>query len=121
MLLRILIVQAFVSCGTTMPSAEFCCTLRVNCRTFSPGSVTSNRPPAIILTAVIQCATAGFIGIVRKAPALMLVQIILYIICRRNSPHPWSRMDLLSPVFCLTFRRHLINVVYDRSTCNFSS
>ena len=30
------------------------------------------------------------------------VQIIMYSICRRNSPHPCSRMDLLSPVFCWT-------------------
>ena len=47
----LLIVQAFVPRGTTMPSADFCCTVRVNCSTLSPGSGTCNRSPAIRLAA----------------------------------------------------------------------
>jgi len=35
-LLLLLIVQAFVPRGTTMPSADFCCTVRVNCSTPVP-------------------------------------------------------------------------------------
>jgi hypothetical protein len=37
--------------GTTMPSADFCCTARVNESTLSPGSGTCNRAPAISLAA----------------------------------------------------------------------
>jgi len=50
-LLLLLIVQAFVPCGTTMPSADFCRTVRVDYSTLSPGSGTCSRSPAISLTA----------------------------------------------------------------------
>src|ERR1035438_8709609 len=49
-LMLLLIVQAFVPRGTTVPSADFCRTLRVNCSTLSPDSGTCNRSPAIRLT-----------------------------------------------------------------------
>ena len=50
-LLLLLIVQAFVPCGTTTPSADFCCTVRMDYSTLSPGSGTCSRSPAISLTA----------------------------------------------------------------------
>src|ERR1035438_5117986 len=50
-LMPLLIVQAFVPRGTTVPSADFCRTVRVNCSTLSPDSGTCNRSPAIRLTA----------------------------------------------------------------------
>ena len=50
-LLLLLIVQAFVPCGTTMPSADFCRTVRMDRSTLSPGSGTRDRPPAISSTA----------------------------------------------------------------------
>src|SRR5271166_5271624 len=50
-LLLLLIVQAFVPCGTTMPSADFCCTVRMDYSILSPASGTCNRSPAIRLTA----------------------------------------------------------------------
>src|ERR1035438_7254368 len=50
-LMPLLIVQAFVPSGTTVPSADFCRTVRVNCSTLSPDSGTCNRSPAIRLTA----------------------------------------------------------------------
>src|ERR1039457_4077434 len=50
-LLLLLIVQAFVPRGTTMPSADFCCTVRMDYSILSPGSGTCNRSPAIRLTA----------------------------------------------------------------------
>jgi hypothetical protein len=50
-LLLLLIVQAFVPRGTTMPSADFCCTIRMDYSILSPSSGTCNRSPAIRLTA----------------------------------------------------------------------
>ena len=50
-LLLLLIVQAFVPRGTTMPSADFCRTVRMDYSTLSPDSGTCNRSPAIRLTA----------------------------------------------------------------------
>src|ERR1035438_6389258 len=50
-LLFLLIVQAFVPRGTTMPSADFCRTVRMDYSTLSPDSGTCNRSPAIRLTA----------------------------------------------------------------------
>src|ERR1035437_741719 len=50
-LLLLLIVRAFVPCGTNMPSADFCRTIRRDYSILSPGSGTCNRPPAIRLTA----------------------------------------------------------------------
>ena len=50
-LLLLLIVQAFVPCGTTMPSADFCRTIRMNYSILSPDSGTYSRSPAISLTA----------------------------------------------------------------------
>ena len=50
-LLLLLIVQAFVPCGTTMPSADFCCMVRMDYSILSPGSGTCSRSPAIRLTA----------------------------------------------------------------------
>ena len=50
-LLLLLIVQAFVPCGTTMPSADFCCTVKMDYSILSPDSGTCSRPPAIRLTA----------------------------------------------------------------------
>jgi hypothetical protein len=50
-LLPLLIVQAFVPRGTTMPSADFCSTIRMDYSILSPDSGTCNRSPAIRLTA----------------------------------------------------------------------
>src|ERR1035437_9283070 len=50
-LLLLLIVRAFVPCGTNMPSADFCRTIRRDYSILSPGSGTCNSPPAIRLTA----------------------------------------------------------------------
>jgi hypothetical protein len=50
-LLLLLIVQDFVPRGTTMPSADFCRTVRMDYSTLSPGSGTCNRPTAMRLTA----------------------------------------------------------------------
>ena len=47
----LLIVQAFVPRGTTMPSADFCCTVRMDYSILSPGFGTCSRSPAIRLTA----------------------------------------------------------------------
>jgi hypothetical protein len=45
------IVRAFAACAATVPSADFCRTVRVNCSTLSPDSGTRNRSPALRLTA----------------------------------------------------------------------
>ncbi len=50
-LLLLLIVQAFVPRGTTMPAADFCPTVRVDCSTLSPDSGTCGRPPEVSSTA----------------------------------------------------------------------
>jgi hypothetical protein len=47
----LLIVQAFVPCGTTMPSADFCHAVKAPCDAFSHESETHGRSPAISLTA----------------------------------------------------------------------
>ena len=47
----LLLVQAFAPRGTTVPSADFCRTVRVNCFTLSPDFRTNGRPPAIRMTA----------------------------------------------------------------------
>src|SRR5260370_1259202 len=50
-LLLLLIVQAFVPRGTTMPSADFCGTIRRDYSILSPDSGTCYRSPVISLTA----------------------------------------------------------------------
>ena len=50
-LLLLLIVQAFVPRGTTMPSADFCCTIRRDYSLLSPDSGTCGRPPEVSSTA----------------------------------------------------------------------
>ena len=50
-LLLLLIVQAFVPRGTTMPSADFCHAVKAPCDAFSHDSETHGRSPAIRLTA----------------------------------------------------------------------
>ena len=50
-LLLLLIVQAFVPCGTTMPSADFCHAVKAPYDAFSHEFETHGRSPAISLTA----------------------------------------------------------------------
>ena len=50
-LLLLLIVQAFVPRGTTMPSADFCRTVRADRSALSPDSGTCGRPPEVSSTA----------------------------------------------------------------------
>jgi hypothetical protein len=49
-LLSLLIVQAFVPHGTTMPAADFCRTVRVDRFTLDSDCETSGRPPEVSST-----------------------------------------------------------------------
>src|SRR6202008_1325861 len=44
-------VWAFTACAATMPAADFCHTVRVDCSTLSPDSGTCGRPPEVSSTA----------------------------------------------------------------------
>src|SRR5208337_468839 len=44
-------VWAFAACAATMPAADFCHTLRMDCSTLSPDSGTCSRPPEVNSTA----------------------------------------------------------------------
>ena len=51
MLLPAITVRAFIRCRTNMPSADFCCEVKVPCGAFSHDSVTRSRSPEVSSTA----------------------------------------------------------------------
>src|ERR1035441_6861643 len=81
-LLLLLIVQAFVPYGTTMPSADFCHTVRMDYSTLSPDSGTCSRPPAIRLTAFNAQPPN-----LQPAPLMDMDFAIICPLVRRRRPH----------------------------------
>ena len=81
-LLLLLIVQAFVPRGTTMPSADFCHAVKAPYDAFSHESVTHDRSPAISLTAFNAQPPN-----LQPAPLMDMDFAIIRPIVQRSMPH----------------------------------
>ena len=103
MLLPAITVRAFIRCRTNMPSADFCCEVKVPCGAFSHDSVTRSRSPEVSSIAFrtqppnlqpVPLMDMGFAVIGQLAQRRMPQIRFLYIgsyVCSTLPPDPTSR------------------------------
>ncbi len=77
-------VWAFATCAATMPAADFCRTVRMNCSTLSPDSGTCSRPPEVSSTAFHAQPPD-----LQPAPLMDMDFAITSPLVRHRMPHIW--------------------------------